>query len=282
MYSNLSDLKKAGLFYGLAMIFSLAVVLFFRARVPEIRVLIMLNMMTPLLATVIMLFVVTRDGYTRNGRSSLSLGRSGWRSWALALLLPLPVLAVIYGLAWLSGVATLAAPSDNGGLPSLLKNFLPRPGIFFAILLALGEEIGFRGYLLPRLLELGRKQALILSGFLHGTWHLPLIFLTPFYLTEGNRLLTIPIFLLLLTAAGTIYGALRLATDSLWPPTILHASFNAYLEVFTRLTVMSSPLAIYTVGEGGVLTLLVTAVVALWFIQRWQMPVERISALGKS
>jgi len=282
MYSNLSDLKKAGLFYGLAMILSLAVVLFFRAIAPQAEIVLPVNMMTPLLATVIMLFVVTRDGYTRNGRSSLGLGRSGWRSWALALLLPLPILAVIYSLGWLSGVAPLVAPTDNDGLPGLLSNFLPGPGILISILLALGEEIGFRGYLLPRLLELGRTQALIFSGFLHATWHLPIIFLTPFYLTEGNRLLTIPVFLLLLTAAGTIYGALRLATDCLWPPTILHGSFNAYLNVFTTLTVMSSPLAIYLVGESGMLRLLATAVLALWFIQRWQAPVERIPALNKS
>lgn len=274
MFSNLSDLKKAGLFYGLAMTLSLIVILLFRAVAPQAGIVIWANMMTPLLATVIMLFVVTRDGYTRNGRASLGLGRSGWRSWALALLLPLPILAVSYGLGWLSGTATLVAPTDNGWLPDLLI------GLLFGILLALGEEFGFRGYLLPRLLGLGRKQALILSGFLHGTWHLPLIFLTPFYIFEGNRLLTIPIFLLLLTAGGTIYGTLRLATDSLWPSTILHASLGAYLDVFTTLTVMSSPLAIYLVGESGVLTLLVIAVVALWFIQRWQMPVSRIRALN--
>src|SRR6266508_4487661 len=105
MFSHLSDLKKAGLFYGLAMILSITVVLSLRARLPEAEVVIMMNMMTPLLATLIMLFVVTREGYTRDGRSSLGLGRSGWRSWVLALLLPLPVLAVIYGLAWLSGTA---------------------------------------------------------------------------------------------------------------------------------------------------------------------------------
>lgn len=276
MFPNLSDLKKAGLFYGLAIILSLVVVLFFRAMAPRTEIVVLVNMMTPLLATVIMLFVLTRDGYTKEGRSSLGLGRSGWRSWVPALL-PLPILAVIYGLAWLSGVAKFAAPSDNGGLPNLLINFLLNSLI--VILLALGEEIGFRGYLLPRLLELGRKEALILSSFLHGTWHLPLIFMTPFYLSEGNRLLTIPVFLLLLIASGTIYGALRLATDSLWPPTILHGSFNVYLGVFTALTVMGSPLSIYIVGESGFLTLLVTAVVALWFMQRGQVPVVQIPAM---
>lgn len=79
------------------MTLSLVVILFIGARVPEAEILIVLNMMTPFLATIIMLFVVMRDGYTENSPSSV--GRSGWRSWALTLLLPLPVPAVSYGLA---------------------------------------------------------------------------------------------------------------------------------------------------------------------------------------
>ncbi|REJ33335.1 MAG: CPBP family intramembrane metalloprotease domain-containing protein, partial [Bacillota bacterium] len=39
---------------------------------------------------------------------------------------------------------------------------------------ALGEEIGWRGYLLPQLAGLGRRRALLLSGFLWSIWHLPL------------------------------------------------------------------------------------------------------------
>ena len=92
--------------------------------------------------------------------------------------------------------------------------------------------------------------------------------LTPFYAGEGNHFLTIPIFLLLLTASGVIIGTLRLETDSIWPGTILHGAFNSFLGVFTTLTVLSSPLANYLVGETGVLTLLATAVVAFWFLRR--------------
>jgi membrane protease YdiL (CAAX protease family) len=270
MFSNLSDLKKAGLFYGLAMSLSLALVFFFRLTAPQAEIVIIANMLTPLLATVLMLFVLTRDGYAKDGRFSLGLRRSGWRTWGLALLLPLLVLAASYGLAWLTSIAPLVAPS-NDGLTTLLSDFLPN--LLIGVLLVLSEEIGFRGYLLPRLLELGPKRAVILSGFLHGAWHLPLILLTPFYLAEGNRLLTIPIFLLLLTSAGTIYGALWLATNSVWPGTILHAAFNAFLDVFAAVTVLSSPVAIYLVGESGVLTLLATAVVALWMLQRRQTAV---------
>ncbi|HRQ42549.1 MAG TPA: type II CAAX endopeptidase family protein [Chloroflexota bacterium] len=271
MFSNLSDLKKAGLFYVLVMALNVTQILIFRAAAPEAEIVVITHMMTPLLITLLMLFVFTRDGYGQHGRFGLGLRRLGWHSWGLALLLPLLVLAVSYGLAWLSGAATLVVPTDDGGLPNLLINLLPE--LVIVILLVLSEEIGFRGYLLPRLLGLGSKRAITLSGFLHAIWHLPIIYLTPFYLAEGSRFLTIPIFLLLLTAAGVIYGVLRLETESIWPSTILHGAFNAFLGVFTTLTVQSSPVAIYLVGESGVLTLLSTAVVALWLLQRRQTAV---------
>ncbi|HSL29746.1 MAG TPA: CPBP family intramembrane glutamic endopeptidase [Anaerolineales bacterium] len=269
MLANPSSLKNAGLFYLLVMTLSLALVLFFRITAPQTDLVIPINMLTPFLATVIMLVVVTREGYARDGRATLGLGRSGVRSWGLALLLPLPVLLASYGLGWWSGIAALVPPAEEDWLPKLLIRLPVR--LPMAVLLALGEEIGFRGYLFPHLLELGPKRAAILSGFLHGTWHLPLILLTPFYLTEGNPLITIPIFLLLFTAAGAIYGWLRLGTNSIWPPSILHGAFNAFLDIFTRLTLFTSPLAVYFVGESGVLTFLATAAVAFWFLRRRSM-----------
>ncbi|MBK7896525.1 MAG: CPBP family intramembrane metalloprotease [Anaerolineaceae bacterium] len=277
MFSNLSDLKKAGLFYVLVMVLNVAQILIFRAAAPKAEIVVLTHMITPLLITILMLFVFTRDGVGQHGRFGLGLRRSGWRTWGLALLLPLLVLAVSYGLGWLSGAAALVVPTDGGGLPNLLINLIP--GLLITTFFALWEEIGFRGYLLPKLLDLGPKRAVILSGFAHAFWHLPIMLLTPFYGAEGNRLLTIPIFLLLLTAAGVVYGVLRLETDSIWPSTILHGSFNVFLELFTTLTVMSSSVAIYLVGETGVLTLLATAVVALWFLQRRKTAVKPVLVL---
>jgi hypothetical protein len=66
--------------------------------------------------------------------------------------------------------------------------------------------IGWRGYFLRHLLTLGRRRALLLSGLLHGLWHMPLLLLTPFYHGLGNRWIVVPLFLLTLTAAGVVYG----------------------------------------------------------------------------
>lgn len=266
MFSNLSDLKKAGLFYVLVMAINLTQVLIFRAVAPEAGLVVFTHMATPLLVTLLMLFVVTRDGFGQHGHFGLGIRPSGWRTWGLALLLPLLVLTVSYGLGWLSGVAALAMPSDGGGLP----NFVINQFINFIVvtILVLSEEIGFRGYMLPRLLGLGLKRAVILSGFAHATWHLPIILLTPFYEVQGNLFLITPIFLLVLMAAGVIIGLLRLQTDSIWPGTILHGAFNSFWNVFSELTLLSSPIAVYLVGESGLFTLLGTVAVAFLFYQR--------------
>ncbi len=266
MLNHLSELKKASLFYFIVMALSLALVIFFRLAAPESDIVVIVNMLTPALATVIMLYVLTSDGYKRKTSFSLGLTRSGWHSWGLALLLPLVVLVVTYGLGWWSGAAGFVTPTGTGWLPDLIIDILLN--LLIIVPLVIGEEIGFRGYLLPRLRELGSSKTVVISGFLHGTWHLPLIFLTSFYLTEGNRLLTIPLFLMLLTASGMMSGVLRLTTDSLWPSIIFHATFNAFLGVFATLTVARSPMTIYIIGESGVLMLAVAAGIAFWFLQR--------------
>jgi len=269
MFQNLSSLTKAVLFYVITLTLSLPLILLFQVLWPQAEIVVLINMLTPLLAGLIMLFVVTREGYTKEGRTSLGLGRLGLSWWGLALLLPLPVLLFSYGSVWITGLARLATAPGDGGLSAPLLNFLPN--LLVGTLLAFGEEFGFRGYLLPKLMDLGLKRALLISGLLHGIWHLPLILLTPFYPTEGNLFIVLTLFLLTLTAAGVVYGYLRLASHSLWPPVIFHGAFNATWDVFAAVTIVTSPVAVqYLSGEAGLLTFLGSAVVAVYVIYRLQ------------
>jgi membrane protease YdiL (CAAX protease family) len=125
------------------------------------------------------------------------------------------------------------------------------------------------GYLLPHLLGLGPRRAMLISGLLHGLWHLPVMIWTPFYHGAGNRLIIIPLFLLTLTMAGVCYGYLRLTTASVWPAALAHSGFNIFWERFNSFTKTSSPLALeYLAGESGVLTLATLSVLAGWFAHR--------------
>ncbi len=260
MFPHLSNTGKVVVFFGL--VFTLSVVTI--SLIPGDAV-VPANMATPLAATFLMLFLITREGYTTADRASLGLRRAGFLGWGPALLLPLPILLFNYGFIWSTGLGTVVTPEP--GLVALLIR-LP-VGLVIGSLLALGEEIGFRGYVLPRLVGLGRQKAVLVSGLLHALWHLPLIFLTPYYHSEGNLLLVTPLFVLTLTAAGVIYGYLRLTYASLWPAVILHGAFNAYWGVLAAMTAAASPLAAeYLGGESGLLTLIPTALLAGWLLRR--------------
>ena len=264
MFRNLSNLVKAGIFYGLAFGLALAVALL--SQVFGEGVLI-ISMFTPLMAVLLMFFVVTRDGYSRTGWLSLGLHRPGVRSWGLAVLMPLIAIGVAYGAAWSIGVGQPNIPS---GQELLVLPFQLLISIAIGTLLgALGEEVGWRGYLLPHLMPLGPTRAMLVTGFLHGVWHLPGMLLTPYYHGLGNRFIVVPLFLLSITVAGVFYGYLRLTNDSVWPTAIAHRAVNTFWDQFTILTVPVSPLALeYLAGESGLFTLFWIIVIARWLLFR--------------
>ena len=91
---------------------------------------------------------------------------------------------------------------------------------------ALGEEFGWRGYLLPKLMPLGRKKALIISGIIWGLWHLPFVFLIG-YKSYPDKIAGGLIFTALITLLGIYIGALALKNKSMLLASYMHGIFNA-------------------------------------------------------
>jgi membrane protease YdiL (CAAX protease family) len=263
VFSNLTNSAKAFLFYVFA--FGLTVCVSLLAPLLG-GIYPFIHMYTPTLAVLIMMLVVTRDGYSRAGWATLGLHRLGLRFWALALLGPLVVMSAIYGFVWSIGVGQFALP--DGFTLDKLALYLST-GLGIAVALGLGEEIGFRGYLLPRLMHMGTTRALLLSGLLHALWHFPLLLLTPIYPIVGSWLIVGPIFLVTLTTAGVFYGYLQLRSKSVWPAPLAHSVINTSFEWFAMFTITTSPLALeYLAGETGVLTLLATVLTAGFILYR--------------
>jgi uncharacterized protein len=157
------------------------------------------------------------------------------KRWRFAFFVPIGVVTLAYAIAWGTGDAAL---DRSQSLPVIPLDFL----IVFLIPLSLGEEIGWRGYLLPHPQSLGRGPAMILSGLLHAVFHFPLIFLTGYYLSDGSRWVVVPLFTITLMSAGVLYGYIRFTTDSVWPATIAHAAHNATTAALSAITI-ASPLA---------------------------------------
>lgn len=218
-------------------------------------------MQTPLIATLLMLLVITREGWTRAGWSSLRLGRLGLRWWAPALLVPVAVFGIGHGALWLSdGYALGRTTTAPDGGPLMIMLLFLGTVTSAALLTALPEEIGWRGYLLPRLRHLGDRRALVLSGVMHAVWHLPVILFTDLYHAEGVRLLVVGLFLLVGTSGGVFMGYLRLRSGSLWPAVVAHAAHNVAVFFFATFTLGATDGRELVAGERGLVP------VALYFI----------------
>jgi membrane protease YdiL (CAAX protease family) len=252
MFPNLTARRKAVTFYLLALSFSTALALV----VPSADGAAFFGMFSPLLAVLLMMFVVTRDGRQRGSWGSLGLHRAGLRYWPVAILLPTVVLAVAYAVAVVAGMATV----DLGALAP--GNALI--GLAVVVILGLGEEIGWRGYMLPLVRVRNPRSGAVIVGFLHGLWHLPLLLLTT-YLADipGDPMVIVPIFLVILTAAGVIYAWLRDRSGSLWPVVLMHQTFNVVNEAVLLAATVAAPMALtYTASETGVVTMLLVVTVA--------------------
>ena len=137
------------------------------------------------------------------------------------------------------------------------------------VVLGFGEEVGWRGYMLPRLAAIGIVPAMLLVGLAQGIWHLPVLLLTPYYHSGGNALIVVPLFLITLTLAGIFYGYLRVWTGSVWPVVIAHAVYNFVWNVGSEFVQSPSPTTMeYIGGESGVLVIAALLVVAVVLISR--------------
>jgi membrane protease YdiL (CAAX protease family) len=213
---------------------------------PFARVIITAMMFTPALATLLVVrWLSPLPDVTR--ATGLVLGRPGARWWpywlfgwlAIPLLvIAAPFVGALFGLypldlAHFSGYRALLERTPGGAtalgqLPIGVLVLLQLVGILWAPILnavfAFGEEWGWRGYLLPRLLPLGRWPALVLSGVIWGLWHAPVILLGYNYPLHPR--LGVLIMVGFCVVMGVLFGWTRLATGSIWPAVIAHGALN--------------------------------------------------------
>ncbi len=116
-------------------------------------------------------------------------------------------------------------------------------------LTTIGEELGWRDFLLPRLIRagLGQWTALCVTGIIWGMWHIPLILLGLEYV--AHPYLGIPMFIVFAVLVGTILGWLQLASGSVWVPTFAHASLNIVQQTAFVFIVPENPLVGGSLGS---------------------------------
>ena len=108
------------------------------------------------------------------------------------------------------------------------------------MLAAVGEEAGWRGYMMPHLKEqLGLLNGRLLGGVIWGVWHWPIMLLTGYeYGTNylGAPVLGLVVWCVVCFALNTLLDWLYEKTGCIWVSAIAHGAFNAVVALFVVLT----------------------------------------------
>jgi membrane protease YdiL (CAAX protease family) len=161
--------------------------------------------------------------------------RAGWRLGSARHLL----LAFALGaMLWLPGVAVDIARGAIG-MPSVHTLLHALWVVPLYLLGAFGEELAWRGYLLPELFRRGPRMAVVLTGVVWGLWHLPMI-ATPILLDASSpwptRLvkvgsLVLP-FAVMMIPASSFFAWLWGRSRSIAVVTVLHATYDRTRDLF--------------------------------------------------
>ncbi len=243
----------------------------------------------PCLASVVARFVL-REGF---GDVSFRLDRrAGW-AMLLALIYPVVIALPAYGVAWSTGIAVFepatlhplgfAIPGDSPSERLLMGSLIALTvGPLAMAVLALGEEIGWRGYLLPRLIDAGVPHPALVTGLVWGFWHAPLI-LSGHYNPSPAPVVSLLLFVMSICAQSYFAARLRIDTGSIWPAVVMHAAWNAIVVSFFGASTTGEHAPLWA-SEGGVLvaasSVVITVILLRWRRVQDSAPSSRSSALG--
>ncbi|MEV5414160.1 CPBP family intramembrane glutamic endopeptidase [Thermopolyspora sp. NPDC052614] len=259
-------------------------------------------MATPSLGVLAVWLLNHRDVPLRKwaAQTGLGLGESKKRTFALvaAAWLGIPLLAVLaIAVSAALGLLTL----DIAGL-SLFRQTLERstpgatlpadPAILAAVQIgtalliapllnaipALGEEWGWRGWLLPHLTRLGTARALLLSGVIWGAWHAPLTLLGYNYAELGPWAALA--FVGFCVIFGVVLGWTRLYAGSAWPAVFGHATLNAWGGLPLIIGDAAAPPNLFLAGITGLVGWALLAIPAAVVLRRWPVGSEARTAAG--
>ena len=139
-----------------------------------------------------------------------------------------------------AGAAEAMAQLEEKGLSLMLLSLISMvQAVTYAPIIntfiSLGEEVGWRGAMLPRLKErFGKRGGWLLGGLIWGAWHWPVMLLAGY--EYGLRYWGAPVlgpvaFCLFTTALGLLLDLCYEKTGSIWIPSLGHGAVNATASI---------------------------------------------------
>ena len=217
---------------------------------PLAMALMMLLMFSPAIANIATRLI------TREGWSNMLLRpnfRRGWPLYLAALFLP-ALATIVGGAVYYLLFPDRFDPSMTYGRETL--GLVPVAGVTdvwtflitmtpFVIALStlslplpFGEEFGWRAYLLPKLLPLGARKAVLLVGAIWAVWHWPYVFMGYEYWFNywGAPVVGPLLWLVICVYFSTFLAWVTLRSGSVWPAALGHGVINALASLMVYFT----------------------------------------------
>ncbi|MCB9026008.1 MAG: CPBP family intramembrane metalloprotease [Bdellovibrionaceae bacterium] len=144
--------------------------------------------------------------------------------------------AVIIPLVLSLGVNLLSELFDIRGFELIsgekLGRAIPLVGIslVLGIFGATGEELGWRGFLLPKMIEAKITKPYLMSGIIWALWHLPIVVFGGYYM-HGSPLLIAIAYASSIIAMNFIVCDLRVLSGSIWVAIAFHSAHNFLFQL---------------------------------------------------
>jgi len=229
-------------------------------------------MMSPALASLITLKIIKRP------LSSLPWSLKELKYLRLSYITPILYVSISYVLIWLLGFGNLLNTerilqwSDELGIESTNQTLVIVVMIFLLLTVGviknlgstLGEEIGWRGFLIFELRKVMSFKALaIVSGIIWAIWHFPIINLM--YGSSENLLLHMVAFTIMILGVSVILAYYTFKSNSLWPAAVYHSVHNIYIQkICTPLTITNDNTTFW-IDEYGFMIPIITTIFAIYF-----------------
>jgi membrane protease YdiL (CAAX protease family) len=222
-----------------------------------------------------------------------------WRPWRwqiLAYVTPLAFCAVAYGFVWTTGLGgfpnmkTVANLRDSLGLSGLTTpevillwvGLRLSAGSVRTLASALGEGIGWSGFLAPRLAaRYGFTKAALITGAIWSSWHFPILLFSDYFDSAAPPLwFALPCFVIQILGLSVIMLWLRLRSGSLWTGALVNTSMILFNQlVFAPLTAPRGWITAYTIDESGfMLPVVIVATALLFWLRRRDVAQPRVQA----
>ena len=162
-------------------------------------------------------------------------GKGRYYAYAVAVPLVLALLAGLLSKALDIRTFSPLAPDEFVRITPAMVHLLG-----LGLLGAFGEELGWRGFLLPRMMSGGFRTPYLGCGLVWASWHLPLIALGGFYPT-GHPLLMALVYGVGIVAMSFVFSELRLRSGSVWVATVAHAAHNFIFQFALPVLFLTVP-----------------------------------------